>query len=90
MAKMGYREGDGLGRNKQGISKALEVEKTGKNIGRIISESGAEAASIAQPATAVAAVTAQPNAGISPDVMKNMSKVILLRVRKNFMFLICS
>lgn len=38
MAKMGYKEGDGLGRNKQGMSIALQVEKTGKRIGRIIHE----------------------------------------------------
>ena len=38
MAKMGYKEGDGLGRNKQGMSIALQVEKTGKRSGRIIHE----------------------------------------------------
>lgn len=38
MAKMGYREGEGLGRNKQGMSIALQVEKTGKRSGRIIHE----------------------------------------------------
>lgn len=35
---MGYKEGDGLGRNKQGMSIALQVEKTGKRSGRIIHE----------------------------------------------------
>ena len=38
MAKMGYKEGEGLGRNKQGMSIALQVEKTGKRSGRIIHE----------------------------------------------------
>ncbi len=38
MAKMGYREGEGLGKNKQGMSVALQIEKTGKRSGRIIHE----------------------------------------------------
>ena len=38
MVKMGYREGEGLGKNKQGMSIALQVEKTGLRMGRIIHE----------------------------------------------------
>jgi len=38
MVKMGYKEGEGLGKNKQGISTALQVEKTGLRTGRIIQE----------------------------------------------------
>lgn len=41
MAKMGYKEGEGLGRNNQGMSIALQVEKTGKRSGRIIHEKDA-------------------------------------------------
>lgn len=38
MAKMGYKEGQGLGRDEQGISKALQIEKTSKTQGKIIIE----------------------------------------------------
>lgn len=38
MAKMGYKEGEGLGKNNQGMSIALQVEKTGVRSGRIIHE----------------------------------------------------
>ena len=36
MAKMGYQPGQGLGREKQGITSALQVEKTGATQGKII------------------------------------------------------
>ena len=35
---MGYVEGAGLGKNKQGMSVALQIEKTGRRSGRIIHE----------------------------------------------------
>lgn len=36
MSKMGYKQGQGLGKNEQGISEPLEVEKSGANIGKIL------------------------------------------------------
>jgi splicing factor 45 len=38
MARMGYKEGQGLGREEQGISSALSVEKTSKRGGVIVAE----------------------------------------------------
>jgi splicing factor 45 len=94
MAKMGYKEGDGLGRNKQGMSIALQVEKTGKRSGRIIHEKDVvEPTSPTTPSPALLPPvlppvvsnvitkepTASPQVGIPNEVMKNMSKVILLK-----------
>ncbi|KAK5967189.1 G-patch domain protein [Trichostrongylus colubriformis] len=39
MSKFGYKHGGGLGRDEQGMSTALSVEKLGKNAGLIINES---------------------------------------------------
>uniref|UniRef100_A0A183BKP4 G-patch domain-containing protein n=1 Tax=Globodera pallida TaxID=36090 RepID=A0A183BKP4_GLOPA len=41
MSKMGYRQGAGLGAKEQGISRPLEVQRTGKNIGLIFGEESA-------------------------------------------------
>ena len=41
MAKYGYKEGSGLGKDGQGISQALVVEKTSKRGGRIINQDDA-------------------------------------------------
>jgi len=38
MAKMGYRQGSGLGRDEQGMSRALQVEKTSRRGGKILHE----------------------------------------------------
>ncbi|CAF1059770.1 unnamed protein product, partial [Didymodactylos carnosus] len=38
MAKMGYKEGQGLGKSQQGMSQALVVEKTSKRGGKILHE----------------------------------------------------
>jgi len=38
MAKMGYKHGSGLGREEQGMSMALQVEKTGRRGGKILHE----------------------------------------------------
>lgn len=81
MAKYGFKDGQGLGKQEQGISTALQVEKTSKRGGRIINEKELKET----PQTPVAQ-TAQPstpqvvsNEQNITDMLKNPSKVILLR-----------
>ncbi|CAG9797644.1 unnamed protein product [Chironomus riparius] len=82
MAKYGFKDGQGLGKQEQGISTALIVEKTSKRGGRIINEKEIKEvlpviAQTAQPSTQ------QPQFGASDqsitDMLKSPSKVILLR-----------
>lgn len=80
MQKYGFKEGQGLGKKEQGISTALQVEKTSKRGGRIINEK-----EIAAAAAVVVAPVVQNDASSYEDLpsitemMKNPSKVILLR-----------
>lgn len=93
MAKYGFRDGQGLGKQEQGMSMALQVEKTSKRGGRIIHEkdvflpppslSPPPAAAAADPflAPAPPAASAEPTAEPSiTEIMKEPSKVVLLRV----------
>ncbi|KHJ83526.1 g-patch domain protein [Oesophagostomum dentatum] len=72
MSKFGYKHGAGLGRDEQGMSTALSVEKLGKNAGLIINES---------QATPSHTTTAAPM-GVSPinmtEAMKRSTKVLML------------
>ncbi|CAB3239929.1 unnamed protein product [Arctia plantaginis] len=89
MAKYGFKEGQGLGKKEQGMSVALQVEKTSKRGGRIIHEKDGNV--MPPPGFAMSATTApdSPNASNSPqlsrqepsitEIMKSPSKVVLLR-----------
>jgi len=85
MAKMGYKEGQGLGKEEQGISRALEVEKTSKRCGKIIS--GQDKEVFVAPSPVTAPVEASPLTQQQVDnqelsitkIMKNPTKVVLLR-----------
>lgn len=79
MAKYGFKDGQGLGKQEQGMSMALQVEKTSKRGGRIVHEKDI-------PIPVPGAETATPGvAQLPPDepsiteIMKSPSKVVLLR-----------
>ena len=88
MAKMGYKQGQGLGKNQQGIATALQVEKTSRNSGVIIANAANVVTNMNEeeftaplpPAQAAAAanVSNQSQESIT-EIMKNPTKVIMLR-----------
>ncbi|CAH1104827.1 unnamed protein product [Psylliodes chrysocephalus] len=71
MARYGFKEGQGLGRLEQGMSSALQVEKTSKRGGRIIHEK-----EIMPPPTLDLLNSSLPTI---TEIMKNPSKVVLLK-----------
>ncbi|KAK9878448.1 hypothetical protein WA026_022088 [Henosepilachna vigintioctopunctata] len=73
MAKYGFKEGQGLGKQEQGMSSALQVEKTSKRGGRIIHEKELQQLQ--------AEVDKEKDSGVMTitDIMKNPSKVVLLK-----------
>lgn len=90
MAKYGFKEGQGLGKKEQGMSVALQVEKTSKRCGRIIHEKEVPIV-MPPPGFAMSSLpgTDSPLAPNSPhalnrepsitEIMKSPSKVVLLR-----------
>ncbi|UYV78095.1 RBM17 [Cordylochernes scorpioides] len=73
MAKYGYKEGQGLGKQEQGMSQALLVEKTSKRGGKIIHEKD-----IAAQSGSPSHNSQQAQEKIT-EMMKNPSKVVLLK-----------
>ncbi|XP_058799588.1 splicing factor 45 [Phymastichus coffea] len=80
MAKYGFKEGQGLGKKEQGMSVALQVEKTSKRGGRIVSEKEQ-----LMPPPPPVNTSPPSSAQVSADgpsiteIMKSPSKVVLLR-----------
>lgn len=81
MAKYGFKEGQGLGKQEQGMSQALQVEKTSKRGGKIIHEKDIPKEPPSPPPEPLLPpppVTPNPSESIT-EIMKNPSKVVLLR-----------
>lgn len=90
MAKYGFKDGQGLGKSEQGMSIALQVEKTSKRGGRIIHEkeliqpAGSESPPFEMPAPVTNPMPPPPAIPFSQEpsiteMMKAPSKVVLLR-----------
>ncbi|CAG9117728.1 unnamed protein product [Plutella xylostella] len=89
MAKYGFKEGQGLGKKEQGMSVALQVEKTSKRGGRIIHEKDGNV--MPPPGFAMPNLPGPDSPGSSTnspqmkqepsitEIMKSPSKVVLLR-----------
>lgn len=86
MAKYGFKEGQGLGKKEQGMSVALQVEKTSKRGGRIVGERE----QLMPPPPPVTSSPPQMQLQLPPsqqpqeepsitEIMKCPSKVVLLR-----------
>ncbi|KAK6630593.1 hypothetical protein RUM43_014578 [Polyplax serrata] len=87
MAKYGFKEGQGLGKKEQGMSLALQVEKTSKRGGRIIHEKDMLMPPPApstpphrpeSPPQLASTAVQKPEPSIT-EIMKCPSKVVLLR-----------
>lgn len=83
MAKYGFKDGQGLGKQEQGMSMALQVEKTSKRGGRIIHEK--EIKDLVMPPPAIPSPILAAPADMKPEpsiteILKAPSKVVLLRV----------
>lgn len=77
MAKYGFKDGQGLGKQEQGMSIALQVEKTSKRGGRIIHEKELMLPpAVPSPPPQVTQIKELPTI---TEIMKAPSKVVLLR-----------
>lgn len=89
MAKYGFKDGQGLGKLEQGMSVALQVEKTSKRGGRIIHEKEIMLPPLAPsppPSSAMPPPSQLKEEPSITEIMKAPSKVVLLRVSKIFFF----
>jgi len=71
MAKYGYKEGSGLGKDGQGISTALVVEKTSKRGGRIVKGLGDEQTPTPEPFKPPGGAAIPPPAMMDDDIFES-------------------
>ncbi|KAH0954499.1 hypothetical protein HN011_011732 [Eciton burchellii] len=84
MAKYGFKEGQGLGKKEQGMSVALQVEKTSKRGGRIVGEREQlmpppPPIPSSPPQMQLQSLLPPPEEPSITEIMKCPSKVVLLR-----------
>lgn len=82
MSKMGYKAGQGLGKDDQGMSSPLEVEKVGVGVGRILAaqKTTPKLASTEQVVEAVMMPTTTPVSTSSmSELLRDSTRVILLQ-----------
>ncbi|XP_039453583.1 splicing factor 45 [Culex pipiens pallens] len=81
MAKYGFKDGQGLGKQEQGMSMALQVEKTSKRGGRIVHEKDMPAPDVPSGGAGAGGQTAIPfqEEPSITEIMKSPSKIVLLR-----------
>lgn len=77
MSKYGFKEGKGLGKDNRGMSHALQVEKTSKRGGKIIS-SEQQQLQLEQQAEEEMRIEQQEQKSVT-DLLKNPTKVLCLR-----------
>ncbi|XP_063953073.1 splicing factor 45-like [Lytechinus pictus] len=79
MTKYGFKEGAGLGKSEQGISTALQVEKTSRRGGKIINKDKEIQEQVVMPPPSMPPPAA-PKSGPAPitDVLRNPTKILLL------------
>ncbi|XP_047146616.1 splicing factor 45 isoform X1 [Hydra vulgaris] len=78
MAKYGWKEGQGLGREEQGLSTCLQVEKTGKRAGKIINKDVEKIKNKEKDVPSPPPDVEEVIESNITDKMKNPSKVVLL------------
>ncbi len=77
MARMGWKEGQGLGKQEQGITVPLMARKTDKRAGVIVNAAAAAAAAAAAPASMAMEKKQIPKQGVS--ISSPPTRVVLLR-----------